>query len=72
MSSGRRVVQEIPGTRYGYWRVEGFAGFDRRGNAMWKCICTACGQSYHVRGFALRAGKSRHCVHCNTKGFDNT
>lgn len=64
------VKIEKRGTRYGYWTVREYAGIDKQGNAMWWCTCENCGRDYRVRGFSLRAGKTKHCRHCNRKGCD--
>lgn len=71
MKPSKNVTVERPGTSYGYWVINHFAGYDRNRNALWNCTCTACGRQYNVRGFSLRSGKTRHCRHCNSKGFDN-
>lgn len=58
----RRMSQarDLTGMQFGYWQVEGRAGADAKGNALWLCRCV-CGVTKLVRGQRLAAGLSKSC-----------
>lgn len=64
-------MKDETGKSYGYWKVLRPYGRNKKTkNARWLCECTICGRQYVRFGFALRLGKTRHCAHCNSKGYD--
>lgn len=64
----RKIIDECS-KQYGYWKVLSFHDV-KNGNARFKCECTNCKTIHVVNGFALRSGRSSHCVQCNHKGLD--
>lgn len=56
---GGSVAADMTGQRFGRLVVTARAG-SRRGRAIWRCLCD-CGESHHVAGMYLKAGKSRSC-----------
>lgn len=60
-------IKEIPGTRYGFWRVLKFHKIDTHNDARWWCRCEKCGKTYSVRGFAMRNGTTTKCKACAIK-----
>lgn len=61
-----RTIKDETGNKYDYWKVLRFHDV-YKGNARWLCKCTLCGNTYIRYGFALRAGKTTKCNHCNGK-----
>ena len=51
---------DLSGQHFVRWHVVGFAGKDKRGEALWKCICE-CGQTRNVIGSHLRKGATQSC-----------
>ena len=39
---------------------------DKRGNAMWRCVCD-CGEQLDVQGIALRVKNRHHCTACRAR-----
>lgn len=52
---------DLTNQNFGYWHVIERAENDPRGQAQWKCICTACGKEKVVKGGHLRGGRSTNC-----------
>lgn len=52
--------KDLAGRRYGNLTVEGFAGRDKYGNAMWRCRCD-CGKEKNIQHFSLINGRSKSC-----------
>lgn len=57
----RRI--DITGQVFGQWTVLGFAHYDHRGEAQWKCRC-GCGLEAVRSGYSLRSGSSTRCHSC--------
>ncbi len=51
---------DLTGQRFGRLVVEGFAGADKKRNALWNCKCD-CGQRRVVAGNNLRSGHTKSC-----------
>lgn len=51
---------DLVGQRFGRLTVTGYAGTDKRGEAVWDCICD-CGSKSAVRGSHLRKGAVQSC-----------
>lgn len=51
---------DLSGQKFGRWDVIRFAGTDRRGEALWECVCE-CGQTKNVMGSHLRNRNSLSC-----------
>ncbi len=55
-----RRYLDLSGNTYGRLRVVEYAGNDRLGKAMWRCVCECRGQRV-VRANALRSGRTVSC-----------
>lgn len=52
---------DLTGKDFGYWHVIERAPNNARGQARWRCKCTACGKEKEVAGGHLRSGCSTNC-----------
>jgi hypothetical protein len=53
-------IKDISGQKFGRLTVTEFHGIDKRGYALWNCICE-CGRRPVVRGDRLRSGNTKSC-----------
>lgn len=53
-------IVDMTGKKFGRWTVIDYAGLDKSGHAVWKCLCE-CGNVKDVRGQRLRDGESQSC-----------
>jgi len=56
----RNGFKSVDGARFGAWTVVGYAGKDKRNNALAQCLCD-CGKSSAVKVCRLKEGLSRSC-----------
>ena len=52
--------------QFNKWTVQEFAGKNKTGNFLYKCVCE-CGNTAIVPGSNLRKGKSTQCKSCSSK-----
>lgn len=60
MSKQPRHYKDITNQRFGRLIALKYAGNDKYGNALWKCLCD-CGNSTIVLGASLRSGNTKSC-----------
>ena len=53
-------IKDLTGQKFGRLIVTEFHGIDKRGYALWNCICE-CGRRPVVRGDHLRSGNTKSC-----------
>jgi hypothetical protein len=53
-------MANLIGKQFGRWMVKAYAERDKRGNAMFLCVCS-CGKTDLVRGASLLNGHSNSC-----------
>jgi hypothetical protein len=58
--------KNLAGMQVGFWKVISIAGRSKHGNAMWKCVCTACGSEHVLFSHNIIRGRSRSCKNCRT------
>lgn len=71
----RKAIEDLSGRSFGKLLVTGFAGYDWRSAALWKCACQ-CGASTIIPSSRLRLGGAHSCgcvrrVSARETGFKN-
>lgn len=55
-----RRFKDLAGKTFARWTIQGHTGFDKHGNALWKCLCE-CGNTAIVPGTSLLNGSTKSC-----------
>src|SRR6267142_1714475 len=72
MMGKQKVRIDLVGQPFGSLTVLEFAGTDKWGNALWKCVCSRDGNTTIVIGNSLRRGLTKSCgCGATQKGSDN-